>query len=181
MIRMAYYWRYFIVHETSGLMNSPDAPEGTPRVTCRFGKVACKIVFFCSLSVIHVTAWSSLLSEDAVWGIGFLLFVLSSFHVCFKFHVCLFYSAFQYLWHGNSKHDNDHIFQKWVKTIFYICILTQIRGNFSRFLIAFETFKKNVQKRRFVNSRGHGNSRHDKSLLRQMGFQFFATFQSRFE
>lgn len=35
------------LHETLGSMNSPDAPEGTPRVTCRFGKVVCNIVFIC--------------------------------------------------------------------------------------------------------------------------------------
>ena len=73
------------------------------------------------------------------------------------------------------------IFFKHELSIFEICILAQIRGNFSRLFIAFETFEKKLQKRRFFNSRGHGDSKHDKSLLHQMGFQFFTEFQSRFE
>ena len=92
-----------------------------------------------------------------------------------------YFDAKDKMWHGNSEHDNDHFFLKWVRTIFEICILAKIREDFPRFFIAFEIIEKNLQKRRFVNSSGHGNSKHVKSLLRQMGFQFFDAFQSRFE
>lgn len=32
------------MHETLGTASSPDATDGVPRVTCRFGKVICNIV-----------------------------------------------------------------------------------------------------------------------------------------
>ena len=71
--------------------------------------------------------------------------------------------------------------QNMITTIFEICILAQIRGVFFQIFYHVRNLEKNVQKRRFFNSRGHGNSKHDKCLLRQMGFQFFAAVQSRFE
>lgn len=37
---------YFTTHETLGTASSPDATDGIPRVTCRFGKVVCNIISF---------------------------------------------------------------------------------------------------------------------------------------
>lgn len=45
---------YFTTHETLGTASSPDATDGVPRVTCRFGKVVCNIIslfFQCRLTL----------------------------------------------------------------------------------------------------------------------------------
>lgn len=39
-------YEYFTTHETLGTASSPDATDGVPRVTCRFGKVVCNIISF---------------------------------------------------------------------------------------------------------------------------------------